>query len=261
MYRSELAHWWYRTLHLTVFRTIRSRFNNRPIRVIDAGCGTGGMMDYLRHSRLRAFLSGFDLSTKAVAYARSRGLNAFVGDLQKAADFAEPASADVVLSLDNLYFFDQPGRRAVLTAFARMISADGIIIINTPAFGFFAGTHDLAVGVTRRFTHSRLCREAARCGLRVCHHHYWPLLVSPLVLGVRLIEQLRMRLSKAVEIQSDLHYTNGIANQLLSALGRIELLLPPSLRRFGSSVFLVLTHAPAAAAGGTPNAPLFRRAS
>lgn len=44
MAKAERNHWWYRNLHYLVLDTIKNRFSRRDIAIIDAGCGTGGVI-------------------------------------------------------------------------------------------------------------------------------------------------------------------------------------------------------------------------
>lgn len=48
MAECEQKLWWYRALHERTVEAIRQRFGQQPLRILDAGCGTGGLMMYLR---------------------------------------------------------------------------------------------------------------------------------------------------------------------------------------------------------------------
>lgn len=61
----EQEHWWYVALHHLVLRALRHKFAHIDPAIIDAGCGTGGLMLFLR-DRGYSDLQGFDLSEDAV---------------------------------------------------------------------------------------------------------------------------------------------------------------------------------------------------
>ena len=65
MAEAEGKHWWYRSLHERVLRTIQKQFASRDIDILDAGCGTGGLLSYLRDNGFTN-LQGFDISEFAV---------------------------------------------------------------------------------------------------------------------------------------------------------------------------------------------------
>jgi ubiquinone/menaquinone biosynthesis C-methylase UbiE len=75
-------------------------------RVLDAGCGTGMISEYIR-DRAGAAVTGMDYSPRAIAAARERprtnqeGLSFASGNLDDLA-FA-PSSFDVIVSIDSLY--------------------------------------------------------------------------------------------------------------------------------------------------------------
>ena len=67
----EDEHWWFRALNDLVFRTFDSRLRGGDSVILDAGCGTGGLM-----ARLAPLgrVEGVDASPVAVELARARGL-------------------------------------------------------------------------------------------------------------------------------------------------------------------------------------------
>lgn len=68
----ESSHWWYRTLHDSVWNQIKIHPKNIDVSVIDAGCGTDGLLQYLHDKGLKS-LTGIDLSEYAVDTCKERG--------------------------------------------------------------------------------------------------------------------------------------------------------------------------------------------
>ncbi len=89
----EGSHWWYRTLHRSIRDLVRR--DACPGRLIDAGCGTGGIRGWLPEFTYW----GVDLSADALSYADHRiRIQASVEHLPFPRN-----QADVLLSIDVLY--------------------------------------------------------------------------------------------------------------------------------------------------------------
>ena len=68
MFRLEGQLWWYRILHERVESVLRQHFGDkRDIQLLDAGCGTGGLLSFLRQRNYNN-LRGIDGSADAVAF-------------------------------------------------------------------------------------------------------------------------------------------------------------------------------------------------
>lgn len=80
MARVEQKLWWYRALHEMVFDVLQEYTEDQSVRIIDAGCGTGGLMLYLKE-RGYSNIEGFDLSADAVEFCLQRGLKAVQDNL------------------------------------------------------------------------------------------------------------------------------------------------------------------------------------
>ena len=48
MAEAEGVHWWYRTLHQMILSTLREFAHAETEPIIDAGCGTGGLIQFLQ---------------------------------------------------------------------------------------------------------------------------------------------------------------------------------------------------------------------
>jgi SAM-dependent methyltransferase len=242
MFRVEEQLWWYRILHETVGRTLQKQFGNRrDIRVLDAGCGTGGLLTYLRGQGYLN-LRGLDGSPDGVAFCHQRGLSVSLLDLNELADF-EPDAApyDAIVCNDVFCYFNDPALRQLLTQLARRLRPGGLLISNNNAFAVFRGQHDLAVGSTRRFVRADFDRLAPAAGLRIRHSTYWSLFLSPLILAVRGWQswQLRNGQASAEAPASDVYLPPAPLNAAFYQLVRLEQWLMPR-SPFGSSIFLVM---------------------
>lgn len=228
---AEEEHWWYAVLHDLVLGEMMTRVR-RGAAVLDAGCGTGGMM-----ARLGAWdTKGVDISPAAIAHCRQRGLAHATQASVSALPFAD-ASFDAVLSLDVLYH-EQVDEASALDEMARVLRPGGLLILNLPALDCLRGAHDAAVCGTRRYTVCHVREKLRARTLEVEMTHYWNAwLFLPLLVW-------RWWSRHARESRSDLRSMPGFLNRALMAAGHLDAracrhLQPP----FGSSVFAVARRA------------------
>lgn len=234
MAAAEDDHWWYRTLHVLVARTVSRHPAGRQARVVDAGCGTGGLLRFLAREGCRA-LEGFDVSSEAVARARDRGLAVRCADLRDPG--LAPGSVDVLASLDTLYFLGDEAQETVVRGWFEAVAPGGLLVLNLPALGCFRGLHDVAVGIERRFTLADVGRLLLPAGFTPLEVRFWPFLVSPAIYAVRLRQRLRRVLGASMP-RSDLDLPPRWLNTALTQVTRweIEHIPPPP---WGSSLFVV----------------------
>lgn len=166
----EDVHWWYAVLRRLVLESLQRRFAP-GIRLLDAGCGTGGMLDVLQRRGWAGALHGVDLSPEAVRQCRDRGLGEVcVGRVEKL-PFADDAF-DAVLSLDVLYHAGVEEGRA-LAEMGRVLRPGGVLLVNVAAFECLRGRHDTAVCGARRYKSSQLRSLLAVHRLEVEEIFYW----------------------------------------------------------------------------------------
>ena len=244
--------WWYRALHALVLTEIRRHPARQDAEIVDAGCGTGGLMLCLRdagYSRLR----GFDLSEDAVQTCRERGLEVERDHLLNLGERYAPDSADVIVSNDTLYFLNEGERATFIAACGRVVRPGGILILNLPALKVFSGLHDVSVGIGQRFGFGRVQRHAqsgqrfekrdvgrmfANAELDVVSELFWPFLLSPMIFAARLGQRIRMRLQPGLTVRSDVDLPPKWLNEFLFGLTQFEN-RRFAVKPFGSSLFVV----------------------
>jgi len=229
----EDRHWWYAVLRCQVVKALSQRLPLHA-RVLDAGCGTGGMM---RQLSARWMTVGIDASPVALGHTRARGLHAILGSVDDLP--FERASFDAVLSLDVLYHQDVHPEQAV-AEIARVLKPGGVLIVNVPAFAVLRGSHDRSVSGARRYNACQVQGLLERHNLKPDIIHYWNgWLFLPL-----LLRRLVSRLDKDTQA-SDLRMPPRLLNQLLTTMGHIDAWASRALRLpIGTSVFGVATRLP-----------------
>lgn len=240
MAQAEAALWWYRSLHADLLATIRKHFgNDRTIRIVDAGCGTGGFLDYLqRHGYTNA--TGLDISALAVDFCRRRGLAVEQGSIADAEALARSGMADVIVSMDVICSLpDAEQRVAFLHAAHAQLNPGGLLIVQTPAFASLGGIHDLAVGVNKRYTKDEMRELLHTAGIADYALRYRLMLLTPLVFVTRAWQRRRLQRGGDVRIESDVKLPSRTVNALLYAVQRIEDRCLP-LRPFGTSLQILV---------------------
>ena len=127
MFAQEERHWWYVGMR-RISSALLERFPPqvadqaaRPLDVLDAGCGSGGMTRYLqRFGRV----TGIDLSTDALRLARKRELPRLARASIGALPFLDN-SFDVVTSFDVLYHLNVENDGAALADIHRVLRPGG----------------------------------------------------------------------------------------------------------------------------------------
>ncbi len=241
MYEAEEKLWWYKILHEKVLREIQDKFQeNKQIKILDAGCGTGGLMSFFIKNGYQN-IQGFDYSADAVSFCKERNLNVQQTDITNFESVFEKEIFDVIINDDVVYQFDNYIITNIFRIFQSILKSDGIIITNNNAFNIFYGTHDIAVGGKQRFKLSDFEEIFSNLQLKIVYHSYWSLLLSPLILLVRLSQQVQLKFNfiDLKNIKSDVTLPSDFINNLFYQVVKFEERVFKK-GAFGSSLFMVL---------------------
>ena len=242
MRHMEDDYWWYRGLHSLVTDVARRKLvdASAPL-ILDAGCGTGGMLAALRRSLNGADLTGLDSSAEAIDLTRARNLGVkLVCAPVEEMPFPE-SYCDLVISLDVLSAKGLDDARA-LRECRRVLKGGKSLVLNLPAFDLLRSVHDAAIGGARRYTRGGLRRLLREAGFEVEWLTYWNALLFPPIAVWRLLTRPR---AGRPHPRSDLHPLPAMLNRLLAAQLGLELRLAQHVPLpFGTSVFAVVRKPP-----------------
>jgi ubiquinone/menaquinone biosynthesis C-methylase UbiE len=229
----EDRYWWYQALRQHVTNIVASSGANFSL--LDAGCGSGGMLAALRERFPQAELTGIDAFERGVQLTAERSLGArlmtaSVHDLPFPAD-----SFDFVLSLDVWSHADVDDALAARETH-RVLRPGGRLILNLAAFEFLKGAHDHATDVVRRYTRPEVRVVLEGAGFIIQRLTYWNLSLTP---PIALARWLSRRFSRD-EARSDFRPLPAFVNTALKGIAALELSASRHLSLpFGTSVLAV----------------------
>ena len=175
--------WWYRALHLRVADALQTR-PGAPGALLDAGCGTGGLLRRLAGTVHRG-LFGLDFNPEAARRAGAKsGAYTTGGDANRlpfaAGSFGALVSLDVLChrALDPA---------AALAEFHRVLQPGGVLVLNLPAFDWLHSAHDIRVHNERRFTAAKARVLLSEAGFTAVETRYWNALLLPLMILQRKV--------------------------------------------------------------------------
>ena len=179
--------WWYEALHAFVLAELGRYVDvtgGEQIRVLDAGCGTGGLLRRLGGRFPHWQRVGLDYSPEAAHRARAKsGARVLRGSIN-ALPF-DDGSFSVILGMDLLYHRGVDPRLA-LHEVRRCLRPGGLALFNLPAYDWLRSAHDESVHTHRRYTRSAIRRELHAAGLETAGVFYRNSLLFPIMLVHRL---------------------------------------------------------------------------
>mgnify|MGYP001344383912 CR=1 FL=1 len=189
MHAVEDRMWWYRGLRrLAADQLARalSRTNARGP-VLDAGCGTGGMLRVLGPAVDGRPTVGLEYDPVAAGMAKAKADRPVVSGSVDEMPLGNETLGGYV-SLDVLCHANVEPERALKEAH-RCLGPGAIAIFNLPAYSWMLSAHDRRVHNARRFTRGEARALIAAPGFRILRASYWNTLLFPLMLIHRLVER------------------------------------------------------------------------
>lgn len=214
MHAVEERMWWYRGLHANLLtllaRTGRVRAGGA---MLDAGCGTGGLLAKLGQVFPGVDCVGMDIDPIAAELASAKAATPVVVGSVNALPFAT-GSLDAIVSADVLYHRAVHEARA-LADLHRCLAPGGVLVLNLPAYDWMFSAHDRAVHTARRYTAGRIRTRLHTAGFAQVRTTYWNSLLFPLMV-------LRRKLVKTEGAASDVALLPAPVEFLFRSVQRIE---------------------------------------
>ena len=162
MFAVEDKHWWYVGLHDLVLLLVKELFQNQTLKILDAGCGTGGLISALSNAQHQ--VEGIDFSKDAIAFCHKRGLEkVYKADINTWSP--TPNSFDLIVSMDVLCHKWVRDEIKALKSLANGLKNNGLMMLNYPAFPALSRHHDEVVMIRERYTKKTLNKYLSKAGL------------------------------------------------------------------------------------------------
>lgn len=231
LYRMEQTHWWYLGMQRIVGSLLDKYLEKKDgLRILDAGCGTGGMAGYLQRF---GSVAGIDVADEALRGCRRRDLRCLAQASVERLPFAGE-SFDLLTSFDVLYHKAVVNDRQALREFHRVLKPGGMLLLRVPAYDWLRGGHDVAVHTRHRYSRGELVRKLSAAGFRVRRTSYADSLLFPAAALKRLLEGGKGHSHGDLELPSPL-----VNRALLGVLSLESALLPAVSLPWGLSVMAV----------------------
>ena len=174
--------WWFRGRRAVIDAFLARAGLSGPLRVLDAGCGTGG--NFASYA-LYGELEGVDPSPAAVDYCHRRGFSGVVcGDAERLP--FDDGRFDLVTATDVLEHVSDD--RRALAEMRRVASSGGVLLLTVPAYRWLWSPEDEGLGHHRRYTYGRLRERLIEAGWAPALHSYFnTILLPPIAIAKRLV--------------------------------------------------------------------------
>lgn len=187
----ERTHWWFRsrrTLYFDLLKRAIARESSSFTRVLDLGCGMGGMLE-----NLSAFgpPQGLEIEASGVKICHERGFDR----VYQGSAYALPhddESLDLITAFDTIEHVEDDER--ALRECARVLRPGGIFMASVPAYQFLYANNDRVAHHFRRYTRGNLVAKARRAGFGVRKATYVNAFLFPLILPAVLAFKLKDKL-------------------------------------------------------------------
>lgn len=212
----EPAHWWYRGMRALSAAWLDQVCGDRPdLRILDAGCGSAGNVEFL--GRYGTAI-GLDLAALALRLGQRRAAGRLARGSVVHLPFRD-RSFDLVTSFDVLYHRDVLDEAQALRETARVLKPGGRLLIRLPAYKWLTSRHDRSVHGRHRYTAGEARDMLVRSGLIVERLSYINSLLLPVVVGQRLLERVG---SDHPDGHSDLQPPRSLVNTTLQSALYVE---------------------------------------
>ncbi len=187
LYDLEERFWWFAGMREITSVLLDPYLPARDRMILDAGCGTGGNLEWLTRYAGNGRIVGIDLISTAIDFCRKRNhLNlaqASATDLP----FAD-ASFDLTTSFDVLAQI--PGKDAderAMREMFRVLRPGGIAFVRSAAYEWMRSGHDEALGTQRRYRLPELRLKLQHSGFTILRETYANSLLLPVAATRRLL--------------------------------------------------------------------------
>jgi len=230
MHAQEEHFWWYRALHNIIVDRVQQLSLPAHARLLDAGCGTGGLLRKLHQAFPDYQLTGLEYHAEGLRYLCALPdiniINGNVNSMPFANNHFDAVTLTDVLYHENIRPHD------CLSECFRILKPQGHLLINVSAYNWMRSTHDKQVHTRERYTAKRCKEQLLEAGFQLCHVGYWNSLLFPLMALHRITSG---KIKQTSDVESLSHWQDNLFYRVIHTeqyLQRHHVHLP-----FGGSVW------------------------
>lgn len=214
----EDRHWWFigrKSIFCHILRRFASRSQAAERRVLDLGCGMGGML-----AELAEFgqVYGTDISQEALAHCSNRGFRRVFRATGGHLPFRD-STFDIVTAFDTIEHI--PDDEQALSECARILKPGGLIVVSVPAYQFLYTHQDRVVHHQRRYTARMLKKRLKDQGFEPLRVSYINFLLFPLILPIVLCVKLKQAFKRPTDEDAKSNVSVPVPRTVNSILARI----------------------------------------
>jgi SAM-dependent methyltransferase len=192
LYELEEHLWWFVGMRKITAAMLDPVVESRPLRILDAGCGTGYMLSWLRRYSRSGQVVGVDVSRDALDFSRRRSERLLIQ--ASVAGLPLPSNTfDLVLSFEVLDWFAPDHAAMPFSELARVLKPGEILLVRLPAFQLLYSDHDRAIRTVHRYSREELVQCLGAQGLTLVRATYANTLLFPVAVVWRWLHRFSGR--------------------------------------------------------------------
>lgn len=210
----EAGHFWFVGRNAILRDVLRKNFPAAQ-NILEIGCGTGFVLSNTRKVFPDARLSGSDIFTEGMGFAKRRVPSAQLFQMD-ACHIPYRDEFDLICAFDVLEHIDDD--RAALAEIYRACLPGGGVVFTVPQHPWLWSSTDDYAHHKRRYTRAELVAKTEEAGFRIGYVGSFVSLLLPVMLASRLLQK-----SSSVDDQMDAGFKIGkFANALLGGVMKVE---------------------------------------
>jgi len=188
LYELEEGYWWFAGMRKIAAALLDPVAGSGPLRILDAGCGAGYMLSWLKRYSKDRQVVGLDISRDGLKFCRQRGERSVIQ--ASTTNMPLPSNTfDLVFSLDVLVLLSPQLAAAAVSELTRVLKPGGVLFVRLAAFQSLYSSHDRATGTVHRYTREELVRCLEAEGLILVRATYANTLLFPVEVLWRLLHK------------------------------------------------------------------------